>query len=136
MEKEQRIFPKSSAFELLLGKVYLELWELDNNDPAEFAKRVNNFVDHWFPWRKELKEKFPELREKLEQMDRNIKSLKQMQLQTDPLSADEIERRNIPEEEANYAREVWRAVREILKDKGFDFPIRYLTEGYPIGDLK
>ena len=121
MEEERRIFPKSSAFEALLAKVYLELWEVANANPAEFAQRVRRFTKVFLP--SMFQKKIPDFSEKIANMKANIGELKELQKKTDSLTADEIEKTSIPEEEAELAEEVWHAVVDILTDAGFNFPM-------------
>lgn len=124
MSAETRIFPRSSAFEALLARVYLELWELQDN-PAMFARRVETFVGVFLPtmFQDRLNAKFPHLGEKMEQMEAEIDRLERLKLSTDPFTADAIERGSIPSEEADFAREIWHAVVDILTDAGFNFPM-------------
>lgn len=124
MPDETRIYPRSSAFEALLAKVYLELWDLQDN-PAMFARRVETFVSVFMPtmFQTRLNAKFPDLNEKLEKMEAEIDKLNQLKPYTDPFTADEIDRGSIPSEEADFAREVWHAVVDVLTDAGFNFPM-------------
>jgi hypothetical protein len=123
-EDSIRIFPRSSAFEALLAKVYVELWELQDN-PAMFARRVETFVSVFFPtmFQTRLKEKFPDLAEKLVRMEVNIDRLEQVKTNVDPFTEDAINNVGIPVEEADFAREVWHAAVDILTEAGFNFPV-------------
>lgn len=124
MEPEPRIFPRSSAFEALLAKVYLELWELQENDRPKFARRVRQFVKVWMTiFRSKLPDKLPNYDEKLKKMDEKIKELEQIKQDADPLTEESIDRESIPEVEAELAEEVWAAVVDILTDAGFNFPM-------------
>jgi len=123
MEEEIRIAPRISAYENYLNKLMLELWECDNNNDAEFAKRVYYFVDHWFPWRDELAEKFPYLYEKMLEMMKRLDTLEKVKANADPLMQETIAQSSIPKEEADFAREVWRAVNKIHEEKGFYYPL-------------
>lgn len=124
MESETRIFPRSSAFEALLAKVYIELWELQDS-PAMFASRVETFVSVFLPtmFQTRIKEKFPELTEKLDVMNRRVSILEQVKQKTDPLTGELIDGGSIPAEDADFAGEVWHAVVDVLTEAGFNFPM-------------
>lgn len=123
-ELAPRIFPKSSAFEALLARVYLELWDLQD-DPATFSNRVEKFARVWLPsmFRDKLKEKLPDFETRFAEMHKNINLLKKMALDTDPYSADAIEKGSIPAQEVDFAEEVWLAVMDVLTEAGFNFPV-------------
>ena len=57
-EEAIRIFPKSSAFEMLLGKVQLDLWGAQTN-PALYYRLVKHFDDVDLPtmFQNKVKEK-------------------------------------------------------------------------------
>ena len=121
MEDERRIFPKSSAFEALLAKVYLELWDASNTNPAEFAQLARRFVSVFLP--SMFQKKIPDFSEKVAKMEANIAALEKLQSEVDPLTSEEIRRTNIPEEEAALAEEVWHAGVDVLTEAGFNFPM-------------
>ncbi|RLB69418.1 MAG: hypothetical protein DRH04_05250, partial [Deltaproteobacteria bacterium] len=64
--EELKAYPRSSAFEALLSKVYLELWNLQDQ-PAAFASRVETFVSVFLPsmFQRKIVEKYPHLHQKL-----------------------------------------------------------------------
>jgi hypothetical protein len=136
VDDETKIFPRFSAFEVLLSKVYLELWDRQNSDPAGFALRVEHFANTWFSWTDELILKFPDLKQKLDQLHARIKNLQTIKNDVDPFTADIIDRVIIPNEDADFAREVWRGIRKILTDKGFDYPIVRPSPGYAVSKLR
>ena len=121
---ETRIYPRSSAFEALLARVYLELWELQDN-PALFSDRVETFVSIFLPsmFQDKLKEKNPELVKKLESMKVEISKLEKTKTTADALTGEVIDHSIIPGEEADFAGEVWHAVIDVLTEAGFNFPM-------------
>lgn len=123
-EPAPRVFPKSSAFEALLARAYLELWDLQD-DPVAFSNRVEKFARVWLPsmFREKLREKLPDLEARFNEMHKNIALLKKMERETDPYTADAIEKGSIPAQEADFAEEVWHAVMDVLTDAGFNFPV-------------
>lgn len=125
--------PRRSAFEQLLGRVYLEIWEDCNTNRAEFAKRVKRFVDTFLPsiFQEKILEKIPDFEEKLAKMEASIEALKRLQSESDSLTAEQIDQRNIPEERAELAEEVWHAVVDVLTDAGFNFPMAPRAAGMP-----
>lgn len=124
MGEDPRIFPRSSAFEALLAKVYLELWDIQDN-PTLFAQRVETFVSTFLPtmFQTRINEKFPDFDEKLAKMETEIGKLERIKFNVDPLTAETIGRENIPAEEADFARDVWHAIVDILTEAGFNFPM-------------
>lgn len=124
--EETRIYPRSSAFEALLAKVYIELWELQDN-PRMFANRVETFVSVFLPTMFQTRirdeKKFPGLSEKLDEMKAKIETLKQAKTDADPFTVEAIDDWGIPTEEMEFAREVWHAVVDVLTDAGFNFPM-------------
>lgn len=126
-EEPRRIFPRSSAFEAQLAKVYLELWDIVDDDPARFVRRVNTFVSVFLPtmFQKHIKEdkRFSKLNEKLLEMLKRIDMLEKAKHDVDALTEDAINKGSIPAEEAEFAREVWHAAVDVLTEAGFNFPI-------------
>ena len=123
-EPAPRIFPRSSAFEALLARVYLELWDLQD-DPATFSNRVEKFARVFLPsmFRDKLKEKLPDFDARFDEMHKNIDLLNKMKLGTDPYTADAIEKGSIPAQEVDFAEEVWHAIVDVLTEAGFNFPV-------------
>jgi len=121
---ETRIYPRSSAFEALLAKVYLELWDLQD-DSAMFARRVETFVSVFMPtmFQTRLNAKFPDFGEKMDKMEAEIDKLEQLKPYVDPFTEEAIDRGSIPGKEADFARDVWHAVVDVLTDAGFNFPM-------------
>jgi hypothetical protein len=124
MTEETRIFPKSSAFEALLARVYMELWELQDQ-PALFASRVEKFARVFLPsmFQGKIREKLPDFDNKLDKMEAEVDRLKRAQINVDPFTADMIERGEIPSEKADFAEDVWHAIVDVLTDAGFNFPV-------------
>lgn len=123
--EEIRIFPRSSAFEVLLAKVYLELWELEDRDPGRFAKRVQSFVTRWLPsmFQEKISAEMPDFERMVAELEDRIGRLEAAKASTDPLTADAIDTGSIPEENAEFAGEVWHAVVDVLTKAGFNFPL-------------
>lgn len=118
---EETLFPRSSAFEPFLAKVYMELWDLQDVDRAKFARRVNQFVRTWMTvFRAKLPDKLPGYEAKLERMETAIKRLEQMKVDADPFTVEAIDKSSIPEEEAELAEEVWAAAMDVFSDAGFN----------------
>jgi len=128
-EPAPRIFPRSSAFEALLARVYLELWDIQD-DPAMFARRVEKFARVFLPamFKVKLKEKLPDFDARLDEMHRNINLLKNAQRKTDPYTASVIDSGSIPAEEADFAEEIWHEIVNVLTDAGFNFPMARQVE--------
>lgn len=119
-----RVFPRSSAFEALLSKVYLELWELQDN-PTMFASRVNIFANFFLPtmFQEKVSDKFKDLSDDLARMNERIKQLKETRKNSDPFTRDKIDTQAIPTEEAEFAMGVWHKIVDVLTDAGFNFPV-------------
>jgi len=126
MEEGARVFPRSSAFEMLLGRVYQELWALQNN-PAEFYNRVETFVSVFLPSMFQNKMP-PELAQKIEEMEKKVAALEEKKKHIDPLTADDIERVEIPAVKMEAAREILHAAIDVLTDAGFNFPMSKVPE--------
>lgn len=124
MTDEVRTFPRSSSFEALLGRVYIELWELQDN-PAMFSRRVEMFVSVFLPsmFQKKIIDKHPDLEEKMNMMMKRVDKLEQSKNNTDALVGSAIDNECIPAEEAEFAGEVWHAIMDVLTEAGFNFPV-------------
>ncbi len=124
MVDEVRIFPRSSAFEALLAKVYLELWDIQD-DPIAFTRRVEKFVKVFLPtmFQTKVGEKLPDFKDRLAEMEANVSRLEQTKRHVDPFTEELIDRGSIPTEEAEVAEEVWHATVDILTKAGFNFPM-------------
>jgi hypothetical protein len=135
-ENTTRIMPKVSAFENLLGRVYIELWELQDS-PAMFSRRVEMFVSVFLPsmFQKKIIEKHPHLQEKLERLQRNVRVLESSKVEADALTSSAIDMECIPVEEAEFAGEVWHAVVDVLTEAGFNFPMRQVSSGFDLGKM-
>lgn len=132
MSEETRIFPRSSAFEALLAKVYLELWDLQDN-PAAFTNRVEKFARVWLPsmFQTKVAEKLGpegEFNEKMDKLEAEINRLEQAEAHTDPFTAETIAKGSIPAEEADFAGDIWHAIIDVLTEAGFNFPIARRVE--------
>jgi len=124
MPDETRVFPRSSAFEALLAKVYMELWDLQDN-PEMFARRVEKFACVFLPsmFQTKVADEFPDFEQRLKEMEAEINKLKQVKVGTDPFTQEAIEKGNIPAEKADFAEEVWHVIVDILTEAGFNFPM-------------
>jgi len=117
----RRAYPRASAFEALLGRVYLELWTLQDN-PKEFYSRVETFVNVFLP--SMFQRKLPEeLAKKIEEMNQRVEALRKKKQHVDPLTAEIIEREEIPAVQMEAAREILHAAIDVLTDAGFNFPM-------------
>ena len=124
MVEAQRVFPRSSAFEALLAKVYLELWDLQD-DPNMYTRRVRHFVEVNLPtmFQEKVADKFPDFYIEIEATKRRVDALQALKGKVDPLDADTIEKVAIPSEEAELAKRVWHYTVDVLTEAGFNFPI-------------
>jgi hypothetical protein len=127
-EETKRVFPRSSAFEALLAKVYLELWELQDNPPA-FTSRVRNFVEFFLPtmFQEKVAGKFPDLNTAIEATERRVNALQALKSKVDSLDGDDINRLAIPLEEVELAKRIWHHTVDVLTEAGFNFPISKTT---------
>ena len=119
-EEAIRIFPKSSAFEMLLGKVQLDLWEAQTN-PALYYRLVKHFVDVDLPtmFQNKVKEKI-DFDVEFNKLEESIKRLREVQQKTDALNAAEIENNDIPAEYSLFATKVWHATVDVLTAVGLE----------------
>lgn len=122
MADEVRVFPRASAFEALLAKVYLELWDIQDN-PSMFVRRVETFVKVFLPTMFRNRIKLDNLNEKLLEMLKRIEMWETTKQNADPLTEDAINQGSIPAEEAEFAREVLHETIDILTEAGFNFPV-------------
>jgi hypothetical protein len=123
-EEAIRVFPRSSAFEALLSKVYLELWELQDN-PVAFASRVNVFASYFLPsmFQDKVMAKSENLTDDLTKLNTRVKELEDYKKNVDPFTEDAIRAQVIPQEEAEFAMKVWHKIVDVLTDAGFNFPV-------------
>lgn len=133
MEATTRTFPRSSAFEMLLGRVYIELWELQEN-PSLYASRICRFVTIWLPtmYQKKLIEKLPGFEARIAALDERTANIRKNALGTDAFTEDFAKSVAMPVEEAEFADEVWHATMDVLTEAGFNFPISK-EKGYRTG---
>ena len=137
-EPQPRIFARSSAFEVLLARVYLELWELQDN-PTMFARRVEVFAKCFLPtrFRQQIAKEFPDLEEKITKLEAKIVGLEKAKLAQDPLGQEAIDAYCIPAEDVEFAFDVWHAIVDVLTKAGFNFPIDSPTSFFdPSGGKK
>ncbi len=118
-----RVFARSSAFEGLLSKVYMEIWALQDH-PAMFADRVEKFVNTWLPsmFQKEIIKKMPDFEEKVKELEDSLEALREASKNADPLTQEQVTTQLIPEKVAILAADVWHAVIDVLTEAGFNFP--------------
>lgn len=133
METTTRTFPRSSAFEMLLGRVYIELWELQEN-PSLYASRICRFVTIWLPsmYQEKLIAKLPNYEERIKALDERTADITKGAKGTDAFTEDYAKSTAIPIEEAEFADEVWHATMDVLTEAGFNFPISK-EKGYRTG---
>jgi len=126
MEDEPRIFPRSSAFEALLARVYLELWEIQD-EPAIFNRRVEIFVNNFLPsmFQNKLRDekRFPDLNAKMLKTRERVGIIEQARAKADPLTQIEFSASVMPSEESEFWWDVWHAVIDVLTEAGFNFPM-------------
>lgn len=121
--EELKIYPRSSAFEALLAKVYIELWELQDN-PAMFSKRVHTFVYFFCPSQiqDKIAEKYPEFDKDVDALMLRLNALEGIKGRVDALDASAIDNIIAPGEEQELAMKVWHGVVDALTDMGFNCP--------------
>jgi len=138
VEEQKQAYPRSSAFEALLVKVYLEMWELQDN-PTLFAARVERFARVWLPsmFQNKIEEKFPDCYEEMKKMENRVSLLEKARASADPFVKEAIDASSIPAEEARFAEDVWHAIIDVLTEAGFNFPLeRYMGFFDPSGGRK
>jgi len=123
-EEAIRVFPRSSAFEALLSKVYLELWELQDN-PNAFASRVNVFASYFLPsmFQDKVVAQSKNIADDIAKLNARVKELEESKAHVDALVEDNINTRLIPQEEAEFAMKVWHKIVDVLTEAGFNFPV-------------
>lgn len=123
MPEEKRIYPRSSAFEALLAKVEMDLWNL-RNYPDEFANSVREFVQIHLPsmYQDKLKEKIDFAKE-FDEMDGRVGALRKGMKGMDPFDEEAVHVYAIPAEYKELAEKIWHATVDVLTDAGFNFPI-------------
>jgi len=123
-EPQRRVYARSSAFEGLLAKVYIEIWDAQSN-PSLFADKVERFVNIWLPsmFQDKIADEIPDLQSKINDLETKLTILKQASENTDPLTAESIQTGQMPIEIADLAGQVWHAVIDVLTDAGFNFPV-------------
>jgi hypothetical protein len=121
--EELKIYPRSSAFEALLAKVYIELWELQDY-PSAFSKRVHTFVYFFCPSQiqDKIAEKYPDFDKDVDALMLRLGELEGVKRSVDALDASAIDNVIAPGEEQELALKVWHGVVDALTDMGFNFP--------------
>lgn len=122
-EDSVRIFPKSSAFEMLLGKVQLDLWEAQTK-PALYYQLVRHFVRVSLPsmFQDEVRKKI-DFDAEFGSVEKEINKLRKKQQTSDALIADDIEKTSIPETYMEFAEKVWHTTVDVLTAAGMQFPM-------------
>jgi len=120
---EGQFQPRYSAFENLLGVVYLELWK-NQDDDAFVVSRVYRFVHSFFAttFKTRLREKFKNFDEELAKMNIKVNALEQAKRNSDALTAETIDNMSIPSEEADFAWDIWSVIVDVLTEMGFNIP--------------
>jgi len=134
---EAQVQPRYSAFESLLGKVYWDLWE--NQDDAAFVvNRVYRFAHSFLAtmFKNRLRERFQDFDEKLARMNVNVSALEQTKRNSDPLTAEIIDNTSILFEEADFAWDVWSVIIDVLTELGFNVPFEQRGFFDPSGGKK
>ncbi len=75
-DEPRQFYPKGSAFEALLTRVYAEIWSIQDN-PSLYAARVEQFASVWLPsmFQADVRKKIPDLEEKLLELDNTLNRL-------------------------------------------------------------
>lgn len=129
-----RVYARSSAFEGLLAKVYMEIWDVQD-DPSRYATRVLQFATTWLPtmFQDQIHKKIPDLDEKLADLEIRLNQLREVSKNSDALIKESIENDRIPNEIADVTDEVWHAILDVLTDAGFNFPVGKVKETRTMG---
>lgn len=123
-EDPARVYARSSAFEGLLAKVYLEMWDIQD-DPTKYANRVLQFATTWLPsmFQDQIIKKIPDLDKKIDDLEIKLNQIRAASVDANPLTIESIENDHIPSEIAALTDEVWHAILDVLTDAGFNFPV-------------
>lgn len=123
-EDPVRVYPRAGAFEALLAKVYLEIWNIQD-DPSQYANRVERFATVWLPtmFQEDIFKKIPDFEKKINELEIKLDQLRAASVDSDPLTIESVEQDHIPAEVAALADDVWHAVLDVLTDAGFNFPV-------------
>ena len=127
-EDAVRIFPKSSAFETLLHKVYLDLWGL-RDYPQAYFDAVIRFVDVDMPsmFQEKIHDKIKlfgsTYEEEKARMEANVRLLREGMSNANPFDKALITSQEIPRARAEFAEKLWHAAVDVLTEAGFNFPM-------------